>query len=748
MFWLHRVMRVLFSISVFCSLLADCARAGVPSFRTEVMAAISKAGCNLGTCHGNATGKGGFKLSLRGQDVDFDHASLTHDVAGRRVNLFSPEESLLLLKGANKLAHEGGKRLDPMSWEYGVLRDWIASGAGKASASDVRVSKIEVTPREATLDEPVQEVQIQVKAVFPDGSRRDVTAQAVYEPLQTGLVDVSREGLVKRRQFGEPTVLVRYLNHAQPVRLLFVKANPSFQWQKPRQQNYVDGHIFAKLKLLRMNPSGVCGDEVFIRRAYLDLTGQIPTASEARDFVKDESPEKRALLVDRLMARPEFADFWASRWADVLKVESRTLDEKGMKTFHSWIRDAMARNVPLDVFARELIGARGSTYHEAAANFYRANRTPAIRAETTAQVFLGTRLQCAQCHNHPFDRWTQDDYYQWSAVFGRVDYKIIENKRTDKSDTHEFKGEQVVFLNAKLKVENPRTGDNARPRFLGAEIPKLTEGEDELQAAARWLTGPGNPLFAKAQANRIWYYLMGRGLVDPVDDFRLTNPASHPQLLDALAEDLTASGYDLRHLIRVIMLSRTYQLDSTPNESNASDLVNYSHTPPRRITAEQLVDSTHLAFGVTADFEGYAKGTRAAQIPGPRGGRDARNVSFDDDAPEIFLAQFGKPKRELACECERSNDTSISQTFQFISGPMIGKLLAQDKGRVNSWSKKAEADPGEILRDLYWSFLTRAPTDEESKVLTALIASAGDRKQALQDIAWSLVNAKEFLLRR
>ncbi len=730
------------AILLFSATLA--ASAAVPSFRTDVMAAIGKAGCNLGTCHGNATGKGGFKLSLRGQDVDLDYAALTRDVAGRRVNVFSPEQSLLLLKGGNKLAHEGGKKLDPARWEFQVMRDWIAAGAPRGDANEPRVTQIEAKPREAVLDEPVSTAQITVRAFFSDGSERDVTRHAIYEPLQLGLVDVSKEGLVTRKKFGEPTVLVRYLNLSQPVRLTFVAANPVFVWKSLRQDNYIDRHVFSKLNTLRVNPAAVCSDEVFIRRAHLDLTGMIPTAKEAREFVNDAAPDKRARLIDRLMARPEFADFWAMKWADVLKVESRTLDKTGMKTFHAWIRSAIAENRPLDEFAHDLVAARGSTYKEAPSNFYRANRTPQDRATAAAQVFLGTRLQCAQCHNHPFDRWTQDDYYQWSAVFGQVDYKIIENKRTDKSDKHEFKGEQVVFLNSKLKVENPRTGDDAKPRFLGADMPKLADNDDELHAAARWLTSAANPLFAKAQANRIWYHLMGRGLVDPVDDFRLTNPPSHPRLLDDLARDFTESGFDLRHLVRVIMLSRTYQLGSEAG----TDAANYASNTPRRLSAEQMVDSVHQAFGVDAEFEDYPRGTRASQIPGPLGGRDARNAKFDDDAPEVFLAQFGKPKRELVCECERSGDSSINQTFQFISGPMVSRLIAQSKGRLANWSRKAGAELDEIVRDLFWSFLTRGPTQDESKVFNSLIASSTDRAKTLQDIAWGLVNAKEFVLRR
>jgi hypothetical protein len=712
-----------------------------PSFRTDVMAALSKAGCNLGTCHGNATGKGGFKLSLRGQDIEYDFSALSRDVSGRRVNTFSPDDSLILVKGSNKLAHEGGKRLDPQGWEYRVLREWIALGMPPAAATDLRVKKLTVTPLEAILEETQKTVQLTAKATFSDGSQRDVTAQAVYEPLQNGLVEVTPGGLVKRLEFGEPTVLVRFLDQSVPVRLTFLRSSPDFVWSRPRRENYVDGHIFSKLKTLRINPSTVCSDDVFIRRASLDLLGIVPSVEEVMEFVSDKRADKRARLVDKLLVRQEFADFWALKWADVLKAEGRTLDETGLKVFHGWIRDSIAQNRPVDAMVRDMITARGSTYTEAPSNFYRANRTPATRAIAAAQVFLGTRLQCAECHNHPFDRWTQDDYYNWSAVFGQVDYKIIgENKRRDRSDKHEFNGEQIVFLNPKLSVDNPRTGEKALPRFLGADMPKLADGQDSLQAASVWLTGPENPLFAKSQVNRIWYHLMGRGLVDPVDDFRLTNPASHPALLDDLSQDFVKSGFDLRHMIRTLMLSRTYQLDSKPSESNATDEINYSHNLPRRLSAEQLFDSLHIALNVRPSLN--KEGSRASQLAGPKSGRG----SPDPMSPEAFLVQFGRPKRELSCECERASDTNLGQIFQFVSGPIVGKLLSDKDNRLASLAKKD--DSAAVVSDLYRALLTRAPTRDEATVMESLLASAQDRRAALEDIAWSLINAKEFVLRR
>ncbi len=491
---LIRPLRLLLGALAWAGILA--ARAEV-TFQTEVAAVISKAGCNLGTCHGNATGKGGFKMSLRGGDLDYDYAALVQDQFGRRVNVFSPDESLLLLKATQAVAHEGGKRFDRNSWEYRTLREWIAGGAKRESPGAPMLVKLEVTPREQFLIEPASSVAVKVAAKFSDGSTRDVTSIACYEVVNVAVADVSTDGRVTRKESGETTLLVRFLHLQEPVRLAFVPARPGFKWASPQPRNFVDEHIFAKLKTLRINPSELVTDEVFLRRAYLDLLGLLPTAEEAKRFVgnggkpganpklktqtsKVAPPDRRAALVEELLERDEFADFWALKWADLLRVEEKTLDAKGMQDFHNWIRGSLARGKPMDQFARELIASRGSTYANPEANFYRANRTPVIRAEAAAQVFLGTRLQCAQCHNHPFDRWTQDDYYDWAALFARVDYKVLANNRRDRNDKHEFIGEQIVYLARKGSVTNPRTDKPAEPRFLGADKQDF-ERKDELE---------------------------------------------------------------------------------------------------------------------------------------------------------------------------------------------------------------------------------------------------------------------------
>jgi hypothetical protein len=557
-------------------------------------------------------------------------------------------------------------------------------------------------------------------------------------------------------------------------------ARPGFVWINPHANNYIDEEVFAKLRVLRINPSGLCSDSEFIRRAYLDLLGILPTAEQARAFVNDALLQKRARLINQLLDRPEFADFWALKWADLLRAEERLLDRKGIETFHRWIRQGLVENKPLDQFARELIAARGSTYFNPASNFYRAIREPVARAEAVAQVFLGTQLRCAQCHNHPFDKWTQDDYYDWADVFARLSYKVLENRRRDSNDGHEFKGEQIVYVATRGEVKNPRSGKAAHPRFLGETNPMTLSAEesareptpapsregnsrparsgqlpsaggvgggffaDELDALADWVTSPTNPFFARAQVNRVWFHLMGRGLVDPIDDFRATNPPSHPALLDSLAGDFVKHKFDLRYVIRLIMNSRAYQLSAMPNDSNRDDDLNFSRAYVRRLTAEQLLDCQSAVTGVAVRFNGYPPGLRAAQLPGalPERKRDQKSSEVDH-----FLETFGKPARLLTCECERSGDTTMAQAFQMISGPAINDLLDAPDNRLAQLLTGGKSNH-EIIEELYWTALTRPPTEKESNRATTLLDQSKDKRRVLEDLTWALLNAKEFVLRK
>jgi hypothetical protein len=663
-----------------------------------------------------------------------------------------PADSLILRKATAAVPHEGGRRFDVDAPEYAILLGWIESGA-RADGDDMpRVTKIDVTPPERVLVEPANSVQLRVMVNFSDGEERDVTRLACYEPASQ-VVSVTADGSVRRQQFGETSILVRYLDKHATVPLAFVPARPTFAWPDVQEVNFIDTHVFAKLRTLRIEPSELCSDSVFLRRAYIDAIGVLPTADAVRQFLSDTRSDKRARLIDELLAREEFADFWALKWSDLLRNEEKTLDRKGVQAFHRWIRQSIADGKPLNEFARELIAARGSTYANPAANYYRANRSPQVRAETTAQVFLGLRLACAKCHNHPFDRWTMNDYYSLSAFFARVQYKIIDNDRRDRLDQHEFDGEQIVWMDRESEVENPRTGQRATPRFLGDPSPPgavLADGEsgksdgDRLTQLAEWIARTDNPFFARAQVNRIWFHLLGRGIVEPIDDFRASNPPVNPALLDALAADFVAHGFDLRHTVRVIMNSRSYQLSAVPNETNRDDESNFARAIVRPLQAEVLLDAYSQVLGVPVKFNGYPLGLRAGVLPGVR---TARRREAPPTAADDFLKLFGKPERLLACECERFDATTLGQAFQLISGETMNSLLTDSDNRLNRLLAAAASD-AEIVREFYLAALCRMPRDDELYAATAYVEKAGDRRPALEDLLWGLTNAKEFLLRQ
>jgi hypothetical protein len=724
---------------------ADAPAAAVPgeiTFRNDVMAVLSKAGCNLGVCHGNATGKGGFKLSLRGEDIPGDLAVLTRELYGRRTNALRPAESLILLKATAQIAHEGGRRFGENSPEYAILSRWIARQMPADPTSIPKLMKLEVSPTNVVMIGENDEVQLKALATFSDGTQRDVTSMAVYEPASR-TVSVSYSGMVERESMGETTVIVRYLDRQAPVRLAFIPERPDFAWREVAPANDIDRHVFAKLKTLRMNPSELASDATFLRRATLDVLGVPPTAGEVRAFLADSAPDKRAKLIEQLLERPEYADFWALKWSDLLKNEERALDRKGVQAFHHWIRQSIADNKPLDKFARELIAARGSTYTNPEANFYRANRDAVTRAEATAQVFLGIRLQCAKCHNHPFDKWSQDDYYDWAGFFARVDYRILTNNRRDKNDSHEFDGEQIVIMNRQGEMIDPRNGRATTPRFLGTATPSCKPGDDRLEVLADWITDPvRNPQFARMQVNRVWYHLLGRGIVDPIDDFRATNPSVNGALLAALTKDFIEHKYDLKYLVRTILSSRTYQLASEPNATNVADDSNFARAVVRPLSAEQLLDSISQATGVTLRFTGYPEGIRAGQLPGVA----IRTRTGGTDGDE-FLKLFGKPPRLLTCECERASETTLSQAFQLISGPAINGLLTEKENRISRLLASGKSN-GEMIDELYLAALSRMPSDEERTVTVGLVDRAKDRRAVLEDVLWGMLNAKEFLLRQ
>ena len=719
---------------IHCFFLLCTAVCGAAEFRSDVMAVLSKAGCNLGACHGNGQGKGGFKLSLRGQDSRDDWQAMVREQGGRRVNPFEPEQSLVFLKATGAIPHEGGKRFSPDSVEGKAMLDWLRDGAADSPDAAVPTELI-VSPNAEVIVEPKRDAHIRVTAKFADGSTRDVSRLAVYDPSNLS-VKIAADGHVESLAFGEVTVSVRYLGKQVPVRLAFIPARADFVWSGAAASGFIDEHVFEKLRSLRMNPSSVCDDATFVRRVYLDLLGVVPSGESARAFVADADPEKRAKLVERLLTREEFADFWALKWADLLRIEERQLDANGVRLFHGWIRKSIADGKPMDAFARELLSARGSTYENPPANWWRANRDPVARAENTARVFLGSQINCAQCHNHPFERWTQADYYDWAAVFRRVGYKIVKNDRKDVSDQKEFKGDQIVNMTGDARVVNPRTGNVASMRFLGGDAPAAGQGKDELDALGDWL--PRNPQFARMQVNRVWANLLGRGLVDPADDFRASNPPSHPELLDALAKDFSAHGYDLRRLVKMVVLSTTYQLAAAPNASNAEDATSAARAVVKRLGAEQILDSSAKALGTALAIPGFPELTRISQSPAGR--KHYRPLDTDWD---FFQLAFGKPPRLIATDCERIDEPTVVQAFQLISGSVLRDLITRST-RITEWAGK----PAEESVDaMFWAILTRAPKAAELAKFSAHLA-AGDRRKATEDAAWALLNSKEFLFRR
>lgn len=721
-------------------LIPAAAHADPPQFGVEVRAVLARAGCNQGTCHGNLNGKGGFKLSLRGEDPAWDRLALTRDAFGRRIDIARPDSSLVLLKATASIPHEGGRRFDRTSPEYRILRDWIASGASADPPGAPALASLTVTPSEQTLVEPADRVRLAVRATFTDGAARDVTGLSVFDTTSIGVAEVASDGAVTRQRFGEAVVMVRFLDRQATARLAFVPARPGFAWSNPPEANFIDHHVFAKLKALRVNPSEVCDDATFLRRVYLDTLGVPPTVAEARLFLADVRPDKRSRLIDALLARPEFADYWALKWSDLLRNEEKQLDRKGVRAFRDWIRTAIAEGRPLNEFARDLIAGRGSTYASPAANYYRALRDPLTRAEATAQVFLGVRLQCAKCHNHPFDSWTQDDYFRWAALFARVQYRIVQNNRRDKFDKHEFDGEQVVWLDRDSETTHPRTGQAVAPRFLGA--PADLAAADRLLALADWVADPANPFFAKAQANRVWGHLLGRGLVEPNDDFRATNPPTHPELLDALARDFAAHRFDLRHLVRTILLSRTYQLSWQPNDTNRDDEANFARSAVRPLEAEPLLDALARAAGVPVKFEGQPSGVRAGQLPGVQ--LKARGTP---SAAERFLKAFGKPERLLSCDCERSDDPTVVRAFQLLTGEVVTTAVADPDNRIGRLLAD-RATTAAAVEELYLAALARYPSATEAREASSFVDRAADRRAALEDVLWALLNSKEFQVRR
>jgi len=716
------MIRAIVFVALFAPGFASAAEPPV-SFRTDVIAALSRAGCNSGACHGSPQGKNGFRMSLRGGDPDLDFATLVKEIGGRRVNRTSPDDSLLLMKGSGRVSHLGGALIGRGDPVYRMIARWIAEGAHDDQPP--ALVKLEVTPGSLRLPVEKPEVQLRVKAFFADGSESDVTDMTVFSSNDPVAAPVTKTGHVTFERTAEVAILARYLTGITSARLTWVKPDPAYTFRGPAPANFVDELLFAKQKELQLSPAGVCSDEVFLRRVSLDVTGTLPTPEAARSFLDSKAADKRAKLIDALLEREEYAQFWALKWADVLRGSPVTISERGVHSFHRYLVRSMAEDKPMTQFARELLTGTGNTLNKPAANFFRVTRTPEDAAEATAQLFLGVRVQCAKCHNHPFENITQTDYYGLAAFFARVQFKGSQFGLDD----------EVVYVQPGREINNPLTRKPQPPIAFGS-IVALAPDDDRREKLADWLTGANNKYFAPSVVNRVWFHLLGKGIVDPVDDFRDTNPPSSPELLDALAREFVKNGYKLKPIMRVILNSRTYQLASeapkqSPQAANADRY--FVAAQVRMLTAEQILDAISSATGVAEKFKGFPTGTKAIALP--EGGIN-----------HPFLMAFSKPVRDVICECAREDDPALPQVLHLLNNAgVLAKVKAAD-GRV-AVLLKAGKDDAAVIEHIYLATLSRRPSAHEKELVTKYLSGVKDRTAGLQDLQHALMNLNEFLLR-
>lgn len=691
-----------FCLPLLIALAPSAARAAEPfHFENDILPVLGRYGCNSSGCHGKSDGQGGFKLSVFGSDPEADHAALTKEARGRRLNVAAPDESLLLRKGTGRTAHGGGSKLPFGGDDYRTLRDWIAAGTPLGAPDAPGVVSLRVEPVEGVLT-PKAERQLKVFAKYSDGREKDVTRHARFQSNTEAVATVSATGVVSTRDVpGEAAVMAAYLGEVATFRLLVPRPGPAVKHNLP-QFNLIDKHIDAKLAKLNIEPSTLCSDEDFLRRAYLDLAGTLPTADAARKFVLDSTFDKRAKLVSALLATPEFEDLWALRWADLLRVDRQPLGHERAHLYYKWIRASIAENKPFDQFARELVTAEGPAGEVGPVNFFKVVTKPGEVASTVSQVFLGVRITCAECHHHPFDRWKQSDYFGMTAFFSTG------------------------------SVTHPRTKKEVFAHALGSEMPSANPAGDRRLPFAEWMTKPDNPFFARNLANRVWAWMLGRGLVEPVDDVRATNPPSNPELLDALAKYLVENKYDVRKLIALIATSRTYQLSATPNATNERDERNFSRAYFKRPDAEVLCDMISQALGVPEKFQGSPGVARAVQL-------------WDSKARSDFLKLFGRPARATACECERTREPSVSQVLNLLNSADLQAKLTHEAGTV-ARLVRAQSNDAKLAEELYLVFFARRPTEKELATATAHLKKyPNNRRAATEDLAWALLNSTEFL---
>ncbi len=692
-------------------------------FIRDVEPIMAKVGCNAGTCHGAQAGRKGFKLSLRGYDPVYDYRALVDDVSGRRFNRANPSDSLMLLKPTQGVPHEGGFLFDEESRAYKIVHQWIAEGCKFSEAT--RPVKLDILPKNPVLDRSGQKQQMLVVATFADGTTRDVSRDAIFESSNFEVTSISPAGQVKAIRRGESSILVRYEGTYASNTVVVVGTREGYAWKDSPEFNFIDTHVNNKLKKLKIQSADLCTDADFLRRVSLDLTGLPSTADQTRAFLTDarDSKTKRAAMIDQLLDSPAYVDHWTLKWSDLLLSNRKFINEQGVWAFRNWIRQGIATNKPYNEFVYELMTASGSTLENPPANYYRIAREPRELMENMTQVFVGTRFVCAQCHDHPFEKWTQTQYYQLSSFFGGVGRKGGK------------KGEEEVIydMRSPALVTHAGTGQPAAAIFpfqldgvdLSSDVPRIK--------LAKWLTAKENPYFAKSLSNRYWSYLNGKGIIDPVDDIRLSNPPSNPELLDALTSDFVAHGFDFKHLLRTITNSHTYQRTFVTHQWNEDDDTNYSHATPRRLAAEQLFDAIMTATGAPTNLPGVPGGFHASQLP-------------DASGAISFLDMFGRAPRESPCECERSSEVSLAQTLTLINGPTISEALVHPQGLIAK-QIAAKAEPAKMVEEIYLSVFNRMPTDVERQQGEKYLAANGLADGA-QDLMWALINSPAFLFNR
>jgi hypothetical protein len=698
------------------------------SFRNHVESVLSKSGCNAGACHGARAGQKGFRLTLFGFDLDADHAYLTRHALGRRIVPEDPGRSLMLLKATGVVPHKGGVRFEPDSLEYRVLAEWIGAGAPGPKANDPLIEKLEVLPP-LSRQTPGKSQQLLVMATFSDGHVEDVTRWAKYTSVNTSVATIDTDGKLAIIGSGEGAVKVWYLNLNALAFVSVPYANdvkPEVFAKFPRK-NFIDEQAIAKLESLNLPPSPLCDDATFIRRTFLDTIGVLPKADEVRAFLADARPDKRDRLIDELLARPEFVDYWSYKWSDLLLVSGQRLRPQAIKAYYGFIRDHVSKNTPWDEFARQIVTATGSTHENGAANFYALHQDPESTAETVAQAFMGLSINCAKCHNHPLEKWTNDQYYGFANMFSRVRAKGWGG------DFRNGDGLRVVYSDTQGELLQPSKGRPQPPRPLDGEPLTFDSTEDRRIAVAKWLTEPNNPYFARAIANRVWANYFGVGLVEKVDDLRITNPASNEALLNAAAKFVVESKYDLKQLMREILRSSTYQLSSDPTPENKPDERFYAHYYLRRLKAEVLLDAVSQVAAAPTAFKDQPAGTRALQLA-------------DSSVESYFLQAFGRPDRLITCDCERSDEPSMTQVLHLYNGDTLNQKLAAKDNAIDKLLA-AKAMPEQMVEELYLSALSRPPTDKEKTELAAVIASTPDaeKRAAIEDLYWSVLSSREFL---